>query len=97
MIKKRVTRYYSDCRKGFWNKQSCLNHEENCKCWTNPKNKTCKTCVHSNFIPYEGDTGDGAYFECQAINPVEWHAGAPDGVDHLSVNCKQHTLKDGGV
>jgi len=41
---KRVTSYYSPCRKGFWNKNAAEQHEKNCKCWTNPKFKTCKTC-----------------------------------------------------
>lgn len=45
MRQKRVTRYISDCGKGFWDKKSCLNHEDRCRCWTNPKYKTCKTCL----------------------------------------------------
>ena len=44
MKTKRVTRYIADCGKGYWTKKSCLQHEQNCKCWTNPKFKTCKTC-----------------------------------------------------
>lgn len=41
---RRVTRYISDCGKGFWKKESCEKHEKNCKCWKNPKYKTCLTC-----------------------------------------------------
>jgi len=44
MIVKQVTRYYADCGKAYWNKYSCLRHEKVCKCWTNPKFRTCKTC-----------------------------------------------------
>lgn len=50
METKRVTRYISDCGKGFWKKSRCATHEENCKCWTNPKFKTCKTCKHGENV-----------------------------------------------
>ena len=46
----RVLRYYSDCGKGFWSKQKAILHDKNCKCWKNPKFKTCITCKHKNFI-----------------------------------------------
>lgn len=46
---KRVLRYYSDCGKGFWKKQQAISHDENCKCWKNPKIKGCLSCVHKSF------------------------------------------------
>lgn len=47
---KKVTRYYSDCGRGFWKKQQALTHDENCKCWKNPKLKSCLSCKHKSFI-----------------------------------------------
>jgi hypothetical protein len=44
MIVKKVTRYYADCGKSYSSKSYCLWHEKVCKCWTNPKFRTCKTC-----------------------------------------------------
>ena len=41
---RKVLRYYADCGRAFWKKQQCVTHEQNCKCWTNPKFKTCMTC-----------------------------------------------------
>ncbi len=50
MKSKKVLRYYADCGRGFWKKGSCLGHEKRCKCWTNPKYKTCLTCKFHNLI-----------------------------------------------
>ncbi len=50
MKTKKVIRYYAECGKAFWNRLSCLNHEENCKCWKNPKYKTCLTCKHHEIV-----------------------------------------------
>jgi hypothetical protein len=88
MKSKKVTRYYAECGKGFWKKSAALAHEENCLCWKNPKNKTCKTCEHADMVAYESDTGYGGFYECyHPDNKTEAHAGAPKGIDYLSVNC----------
>lgn len=88
MKTKRVTRYYADCGKGFWKAESCLNHEKRCKCWKNPKNKTCKTCVYGIYIDYDPETGDGDCYECNnGKNKSAFHTGAPKGIKYLSVDC----------
>ena len=89
MKTKKVLRYYSDCGRGFWKKQLCINHEENCKCWTNPKNRACKTCKHAEFEAYEEDTGSGGFWSCLKVDE---HSGAPFGVDYISANCVKHEL-----
>jgi hypothetical protein len=47
---KKVLRYYSDCGRGFWKKQQAITHDENCKCWKNPKFKCCLSCRFKNII-----------------------------------------------
>lgn len=49
MIVKKVTRYYSECGRGFWKKQQAITHDINCKCWKNPKFKSCMSCIYKNF------------------------------------------------
>ena len=83
MKSKKVLRYYSDCGKGFWKKQKALKHESNCKCWTNHKNKTCKTC---KYVFFE-DTGYGGSWGCNHPNKYGEHNGAPNGINYISVNC----------
>jgi len=92
MITKRVTRYYSECGKGHWKKEQALSHEENCKCWTNQKNKTCKTCKYGGYVSYESDTGDGGFWACGNIHREE-HTGAPKGIKYISVNCDKHSIQ----
>ena len=50
MIAKKVLRYYSDCGRGFWKKDQAIRHDENCKCWKNPKFKTCISCKYKNMV-----------------------------------------------
>tara|TARA_R110000851_G_scaffold240929_1_gene393582 strand:- start:81 stop:377 length:297 start_codon:yes stop_codon:yes gene_type:complete len=90
MITKKVTRYYADCGKGFWSKSGALNHEGNCKCWGNVKNRTCKTCKFGGYLEYEDDTGDGGIWECGHIK-VEEHSGAPSDIKYISVNCQHYS------
>lgn len=49
MIAKRVTRYYAECGRGFWKKETAIKHDSNCKCWKNPKYKTCLSCKFKCF------------------------------------------------
>lgn len=92
----RVTRYISDCGRGFWSKAKCLKHEENCKCWTNPKHRTCKTCKFakvvndSNGMEHEPQfLQQWTWIDCQNpdfnvdIHFTEAHEKAPD----LCINC----------
>lgn len=87
MRTKKVTRYYAECGRGFWKKAACEAHEENCMCWTNPKNRACKTCKHGEYAPYEDDTGYGGFWECHAPGSPAEHSGGPKGVDYISVGC----------
>ena len=50
MKAKKVTRYYADCGRGFWKKNQALTHDKNCKCWKNPKYKTCVSCKFKNMV-----------------------------------------------
>ncbi len=94
MITKRVTRYYADCGRAWWTKKACLTHEKNCKCWTNPKHRTCKTCRFATKDSESIEDGHGqvikteSWFDC--TNPSQAdkeHSGAPEGHDYISVNC----------
>jgi hypothetical protein len=93
----RVTRYYADaCNRGFWNKYSCLEHEKNCKCWKNPINRTCLTCLFNNGVkgdsngmehePQNLETWD--YRDCK--NPdmkEEYLTPAHERAPNLFINC----------
>lgn len=88
MHSKKITRYYAECGKGFWKKSACLDHEETCKCWTNPKNKACKTCLHGCFQGDEPDVGIQSGWECMnSENTNDGHVNDLENVDYISVNC----------
>ena len=88
MKTRKCTRYIAECGKGFWNKESCLAHEGDCMCWTNPKNRTCKTCEYGFNVPFEDDTGAGGMWECENMdNSNDGHISWIEGVDYISVNC----------
>lgn len=85
---RRVLRYISDCGRGYWSKAACLAHEAVCKCWTNPKNRTCKTCEFGRHVRDDVDPGADTYWEClNDNNPNDDHTGGPEGVDYISVHC----------
>lgn len=86
MKKKKLIRYYADCGKGYWKKQICLDHEIVCKCWTNPKNKACKTCAFG-IIDFNDDEGHNMYWDCTNKDFTE-HSGAPGSIIYISVGCK---------
>lgn len=71
---KRVTRYYSDCGKGYWNKKECLKHDIRCKCWNNPKFKTCKTCKHGKRVEDSNGMEDEPW---HLQTWVEWRCNNP--------------------
>jgi len=95
MISKKVYRYYADCGKAFWNKRACLSHESNCKCWKNPKFKTCLTCVHKDFKNDCDDEQSWTYNNCQ--NPKfdydKMFVPAHKNTDHICINCPVWELK----
>jgi len=78
------TRYIADCGKGFWNKNTCVYHESVCKCWKNPKHKTCLTCKFACKV--KGDEFEPQHMECtnskvSSFTPA--HENAPD----IAINC----------
>ena len=101
MIAKKVNRYYSDCGKGWWSKQKAIKHDENCKCWQNPKFKSCLSCKFKNFITDSNGMEHEPQFlqtwksnEClnkemdfNTMQPA--HENAPE----LAINCKHWQLK----
>jgi hypothetical protein len=90
MISKKVIRYYADCGRAFWKKKACLAHEKVCKCWTNPKYKTCRTCKHSSVKTVhnedcyitERDCKNAKFNYDKHFHPA--HQMAPD----LCINCE---------
>lgn len=81
---KKVMRHYTPCGKGHWKKADALSHAESCKCWTNPKHKTCKTCISCG-----GCDGEFGYI-CENDNAKDDHNfGEGKGADfnYISVNC----------
>ena len=88
MIK--LVRYVADgCGRRFASKKKCLEHEVVCKCWSNPKNRACKTCAFAyreKYNPEDGTGGDG--FHCENPHNNSEHSGAPEGVDYISVGCE---------
>jgi len=96
MISKKVTRYYSDCGRGFWKKQQALTHDKNCKCWKNPKFKSCISCKFKSFsVDSDGDI-DIEDVEIWEVNDCEnSECGTPIHNDfkHIRKNCKFHELK----
>jgi len=103
MKSKKVTRYIADCGKGYWDKKSCLNHEKNCKCWTNPKYRTCKTCKHGK----QSINTNGMESETQFLQTwKEWYCTNPnfnydkhftpahEKASDLCINCPVWTSKN---
>lgn len=79
----KVNAYITECGKKYWSNAGAKNHERNCKCWTNPKHKTCLTC---NF--FSGNSFD--WFHCDKMPnmktpPTPPHENAPN----INANCSQ--------
>jgi len=89
---KKVTRYISECGRGYWNKSTCLSHEKNCKCWKNPKFQTCLTCKHKSFIKdSNGMEHEPQYLQTWDENNCEHSEfGVPAHVDyeHIRMYCQ---------
>lgn len=97
MITKRVTRYYADCGRGFWKKSQALTHDKNCKCWKNPKFKTCISCKFKDMsVDSNGMESEPQFLQTWEHNGCK-HAdkGIPVHKDyeHIRKNCPSHELK----
>lgn len=88
--------YKCDCGKKYHTKKSAATHEKNCRCWTNPKYKTCKTCVFGRQIK----DSNGMEHEPQYLQTwKQWGCSNPEFVydlhftpahekaDDLCINC----------
>lgn len=84
MESRKVIRYYSDCGRGFWKKQQALVHDENCKCWKNPKLYGCLSCANKHFIRDSDGAQSWDYNNCQNSE-----SGVPvhEDFEHIRKNC----------
>jgi len=97
MKTRRITRYYSDCGRGFWKKEQALSHDIKCTCWKNPKFKTCISCKHKNIVP----DSNGMEHEPQFLHLFESNicehsdSGVPahEDFDHIRKYCPFHENK----
>lgn len=91
MIVKKVTRYYSDCGRGFWKKQQAVTHDKNCKCWKNPKYKSCLSCKHECIAKdSNGMEHEPQYLETWSINKCQHsESGVPvhQDYEHIRKYC----------
>jgi len=91
MIAKKVIRYYSECGRGFWNKQKAIKHDENCKCWKNPKFKSCLSCKNKCFIlDSNGMEHEPQYLQTWETNLCQYSGSgvsAHENYQHIRLNC----------
>lgn len=97
MISKKVIRYYSDCGRGFWKKQQALTHDQNCKCWNNPKFKSCISCKFKDFrVDSNGMEHEPQYNQTWEYNNCK-HSGfgisVHENFTHIRKNCPQWVNK----
>lgn len=91
-----IKAYKCECGKKFYTKKAAINHEKVCKCWTNPKHRTCKTCKYGH-LQYDSN---GMEHEPQNLHTWhEWvcknpeykselhHTPAHEKVPDLNINC----------
>lgn len=50
MEKVNVIKYKTDCGKFYSSAKAARSHESHCRCWKNPKIKTCMTCAFGRLI-----------------------------------------------
>lgn len=63
-----------ECGKNYFTKKAAYLHEKVCKCWTNPKWRTCKTC---KFGKLTTDT-NGMEREPQFLHTwMQWECSNP--------------------
>jgi hypothetical protein len=92
MKSRKVIRYYSDCGRGFWKKEKAITHDKNCKCWKNPKLKTCLSCKHKNIIKdSNGMENEPQYLQKWESNECKHsESGAPvhENAEHIRHYCQ---------
>lgn len=97
---KLVKQYVADCGKKFLSKKSCLKHELNCKCWKNPKFRTCLSCIyykkHKEFFGENEKSSLVIFNECKNENFVYelHHTPAHEKAADLTINCPVWELKN---
>lgn len=91
MIAKKVTRYYSDCGRGFWVKSKAIAHDKNCKCWKNPKFKTCITCKNKKIVKdSNGMEHEPQFLQSWEVNNCKHsESGIPvhKDIEYIRKNC----------
>ena len=97
MTSKKITRYYSECGRGFWKKDRCKSHELNCKCWKNPKFKTCLSCALKNFVRDSNGMEHEPQFHQTWIENMCQHSesGIPahETCEHIRKHCQNYIQK----
>ena len=88
--------YIAECGRKYFTKKACVHHEIVCKCWKNPKYKTCITCKFGRRL----DDSNGMEHEPQFLETwKQWDCGNPKfdydihhtpahpTADDLTINC----------
>jgi len=75
---KLVKRYFAECGREFKRKYSAIHHEKVCVCWSNPKNRTCKTCKYSSVI-----IDSASSYETGEYHSKKWNTCKLD-IDHYT-------------
>jgi hypothetical protein len=88
---KQVTIFIADCGKKYWSRSGCKAHEKVCKCWTNPKHKTCLTCAFSaNYSDCEGEQSfhsGGVFCNSPEFEYDKHFTPAHENASDLCINC----------
>lgn len=86
-----IKAYKLDCGKKFYTKKAAIKHERDCKCWTNPKWRTCKTC---KFGKQEWDS-NGMEHEPQFLHTwKQWNCSNPEFNYDLHFNQAHENAAD---
>lgn len=102
-----VKRYYTDCGKEYKTKKGCENHEYYCKCWTNPKYKTCLSCKYKNLVyDSNGMELEPQFLQTWTTNDCKnpemnlntMFTPAHEKADYICINCPKWVYrKESGV
>jgi len=95
--------YKCECGKKYHTKRAAINHENVCKCWKNPKHKTCVTCKFGKRIKDSNGMESNPQFlqtwkQWTCSNPLmkdEYFTAAHSlHATDLCINCPIHQLKE---
>lgn len=99
----KVNAYITECGKKYWSHSGAKKHEGICKCWSNPKLKTCMTCEYgkwernSNGMEHEPQfLQTWMQWDCRngEMNFEEDYTHAPnDTTESLCINCPKWKQK----